>query len=134
MNLVLSSNPQLQVQPVVQIMFVQFKKIHFRITCCRESSCLFSCLQVEMIAQCFVDFCSTEASSLIECSSVSVCRVCGQIQIMYPWQEFHSNDAVCFSLHPIKQPMILICLIISVHFDHSIEMLSPRLHHCKVTF
>ena len=29
--------------------------------------------------------------------------------------------------------MILICLIIDVQFDHSIKVLSPRLHHCKVT-
>lgn len=31
--------------------------------------------------------------------------------------------------------MVLTCLIIdSVHFDYSIKVLSPRLHHCKVTF
>ena len=36
--------------------------------------CLFS-LQAEMIAQCFIDFCSIRASYFIGCSSVSVCSV-----------------------------------------------------------
>lgn len=43
------------------------------------------------------------------------------------------NDAVFFSLNPIRQHIILICFITAgVHFDHLIKVLSARLLHYKV--
>lgn len=53
---------------------------------------------------------------------------------MHLWQKYHSNDAVFFSLHPIRWYIISISLITdAINFDHLAKVMPARLLHCEVT-
>lgn len=56
------------------------------------------------------------------------------MKVICLWQEYYINDAVFFSLYPLRWHLILICPIIGdITFGHLIKMFSPRLIYCKVT-
>lgn len=53
---------------------------------------------------------------------------------MHLWQKYHRNDALFFSLSPIRQHRNLMCPISDdVHLDSLVKTVSAKPLHCKLT-
>lgn len=56
------------------------------------------------------------------------------MEVVHLWQEYHTDDAVFFSLQPIRWYMISIGhMIDALYFDHLAQVVCARLLHCEVT-